>query len=175
MNRVCLIFLVGMPAAGKTYWGEQIATAYDLAFVDLDTYISQQENASIPALFAQYGEHGFREREHKYLKKAIKDADGVTIVACGGGTPFFYDNMSIMKEAGRVVYLQAETRHLIHNLNDCADTRPLLKGKGDLATYLDDMLQKRRQAYEQAHYILQTKDISLTTFAEIISSCTDRP
>jgi shikimate kinase len=97
------------------------------------------------------------------------------VVACGGGTPCFLDNMLLMKEAGTVIYLQADVADLIVNLNTSREMRPLLKGKGDMAAYLEGMLQKRKAIYEQAHYILQTKDISITTFAEIISSCTDRP
>ena len=173
-NSTQIIFLVGMPAAGKTYWGNKIAQKYSLPFIDLDTFIAEQEKASVPALFAQYGEAGFREREQKYLKKIIKSVVTPAVIACGGGTPCFYDNIVVMKEAGIVVYLQADIPWLMSNISNSDEIRPLLKGRGDVSVYLNDLLKKRKSFYEQAHHILHTKDISLLTFDEIITSCINR-
>ncbi len=163
------IFLVGMPAAGKTYWGSKIATEYKLPFIDLDVFIAEQEKASISALFAMYGENGFREREQKHLRKLIRTLPRTTIIACGGGTPCFGDSMELMKQSGRVIYLQADVPWLLNNLKNTNEVRPLLNNRGDMSAYLQDMLDKRKSFYQQAHYILQTKDISLTTFAKIIA------
>lgn len=174
-NSMERIFLVGMPAAGKTYWGAKIAGKYNFDFTDLDIFIAEQEKASISALFAQYGENGFREREHKYLKKIVKTTVTPIIIACGGGTPCFNENMALMKEAGTVIYLQADIPWLMDNINSSDEIRPLLKGRADVAVYLNDLLQKRKHFYEQAHHILQAKDISLLTFDEIISSCINMP
>ena len=169
-----LIFLTGMPAAGKTYWGNKIAQQYQLQFTDLDVFIAEKEAASIQALFAMYGENGFREREHMYLKQIIHKTKEDTIIACGGGTPCFNDNMGLMKKAGIVIYLQADVAYLLQHLKESEEVRPLLNNRGDLSVYLAEMLKKRKGIYEQANYILPTKDISLTTFDEIISSCINR-
>lgn len=168
------IFLVGMPAVGKTWWGERIAVAYGLAFTDLDGYIMEREKASIQALFAQYGEKGFREREAKYLNEITAGKADKTLVACGGGTPCYFNNMTEMKKAGCVVYLKAEIATLVNNITTSNDERPLLKGKADIVSYLDELLRKRSAFYEQAHFILQAEDISLATFAEIMTSCINR-
>ena len=164
-----LVFLVGMPGAGKTYWGEKIAAARKVPFVDLDIFIAEQENASIPALFAMYGENGFREREQRHLKKAIGAAKYDIVVACGGGTPCFGDNMKIMLDAGTVIYLESDVALLLKHLKESTEVRPLLNNRGELGAYLEDLLKKRARFYEQANYILQVKDISLATFAKIIS------
>ena len=168
-NSAKLIFLIGMPAAGKTFWGNKIAQHYKLEFTDLDIFISQKEAASLSALFAKYGENGFREREHKYLNQIINNTKVHTIIACGGGTPCFNDNMSLMKKTGIVIYLQAEVSYLLKNLKDSEEVRPLLNNRGDMSAYLTDLLKKRKGIYEQANYILPTQDISLTTFDKIIS------
>ena len=173
-NSAKLIFLIGMPAAGKTFWGNKIAQQYQLQFTDLDVLISQQEAASISALFAKYGENGFREREHKYLKQIINNTKANAVIACGGGTPCFNDNMSLMKKAGIVIYLEADVQWLLKNLKDSKEARPLLNNRGDLSVYLAGLLKKRKGIYEQANYILPTQDISLTTFEKIISSCINR-
>jgi shikimate kinase len=167
------IFLIGMPGGGKTYWGAALAQGYELKFFDLDAFISAEEKAGIPALFARYGEAGFREKENKNLKKIINISGG-GIVACGGGTPFFYDNMALMKKAGIVIYLQADVETLVRNMQQSNETRPLLKGRDDVAAYLKDLLITRKEVYEQAHIILPVKDVSLATFGEIILSCINR-
>ncbi len=170
-----IVFLIGMPAAGKTYWGQKIAAAYDLPFIDLDKYISQHEQASIPALFAQYGEKGFREREHKYLNQLIKNTLDATVVACGGGAPCHSGNLEIMKNAGEVVYLETPIATIEENLKQSDEIRPLLRGRANLTAYLEDLLFKRFNYYMQAHHILPTKDIAVSTFAQIIQSCTNQP
>ncbi len=168
-NSMQMVFLIGMPGAGKTWWGGKLAAEYQLLFIDLDTFIEQHEKASIPALFATYGELGYREREQKCLQKLVKENKESAIVACGGGTPCFYDNMQLMKEAGVVIYLKAETTTLIRNLNESNCERPLLKGKNNPANFLGKLLKARKAFYEQAHYILQADGISVSTFDEIIS------
>jgi shikimate kinase len=173
-NSPKLIFLIGMPAAGKTFWGDKIAKEYALEFIDLDVFVAQHEKASIPALFAQYGENGFREREHKHFKKLTSNITVHTVIACGGGTPCFHENIQLMKDAGVVIYLQADVPQLLENISNSEEIRPLLKGRGDVGAYLEELLQKRKQVYEQAHHILHTKNISLITFDEIINSCINR-
>jgi shikimate kinase len=159
-----------MPGVGKTTWGRRLAEEYGLHFIDLDVYIEQQEKDSIPGLFTRYGEGGFRELEHNYLRKLIDDNDTIAVVACGGGTPCFYDNMDVMRSAGTVIYLVAGVQELSDNLEKSAEERPLLKGKDDLGRYLAELLEQRTVCYERADHILHTGDISVATFAEIFSS-----
>ncbi len=168
--RIKLLFLVGMPGVGKTYWGNEVAHELGLNFVDLDNFIAAGENASIPALFATYGEKGFREREQAQLKKLIKSLSTNTIVACGGGTPCYSNNMAIIKDAGTAIYLKADIPTLLDQLSRSSEARPLLKNRGNLGTYLASLLETRKVFYNQANHILQTKDISVATFAKIISN-----
>ena len=109
-----------------------------------------------------------------YLKKLIASEKTFTVVACGGGSPCFNNNIQLMKDAGVVIYLQADVPALMARLKHSEEVRPLLRGKPDLAAYLNELLDKRKDVYEQAHYILQSANISLTTFAEMISVCTNR-
>ena len=171
---MALFFLTGMPAAGKTYWGKHIADNLSLRFIDLDAYIESQEGATLPEIFENFGESGFREIEHALLDHLIQSAEGDTVIACGGGTPCFHNNMSMIKQSGKVIYLDVPVQELAGNLAKSPTQRPLLHKTKDVATQLKDMLQHRKHVYEQAHYILPAENISLTTFAEIISQCTNR-
>jgi shikimate kinase len=170
-ERKRIIFLIGMPGAGKTYWGGQIAAAYGLDFVDLDKYTSEQEKASVQAIFASYGEAGFREREHKCLVRLIRHLTAGTVVACGGGTPVYQHNMQLMLNSGVVVYLKARTDLLVRRLKNSDEVRPLLRGKPDVGAYLDALMEVRGSIYERASYILDANSISVVTFAEIVDLC----
>jgi shikimate kinase len=169
-----IIFLIGMPGVGKTTGGNKMAIRHGLSFVDLDTMIEQGEGKTIAELFEQDGESGFRKLERSYLEDIIKVTTTDTIIACGGGTPCFYDNMQVMKDAGTVIYLQADIPYLLNSLIETTAARPLLNNLDDLAAYLAHTLQQRKAIYEQAHHILRIEDISLATFDEIILSCINR-
>lgn len=164
-----MIFLIGMPGTGKTYWAKKIADAYDHELIDMDAYITKKEKTEIATLFEIEGEEGFRKMENMYLERIIAAAADNTVVACGGGTPCFYKNMQMMLDAGQVVYLQSTTEQLVNNLKNDTTVRPLLKNKTNLAAYLDKLLEERKEDYELAQHILQTEDISLTTFEKIIA------
>ncbi len=169
-----LLFLIGMPGAGKTYFGKRAAEAFDLRFIDLDDYIMVEEQCTISALFALYGENGFREKERHSLQRIIETDTGNCIVSCGGGTPCFHSNMELMLGSGKVIYLRAGINYLLANLMKEPSVRPLLNSQEDIAGYLAQLLEGRKSFYEQADYILQAEDISLITFGEIISSCINR-
>ena len=166
------LFLIGMPGAGKTTWGKKAAEALGLDFTDLDEQIVYRFRATIPELFERYGEEGFREREHEVLKRLIANTTSGILIACGGGTPCFYDNLAIMKQSGIVVYLAAATDTILKNLS--ADTgRPLLQGHdaGSLRTHIEELQREREPWYLQAHQTIQAEALENTTFEEIFRSC----
>jgi shikimate kinase len=161
-----------MPGAGKTYWGRRLAIAYGLKFVDLDTFIEEREGKSVTEIFETIGEAGFRINEAEALQDVIADSKSTKIIACGGGTPVFGDNLRLMKETGCVVYLRAELSILAQRLAGELDRRPLLTRDPFLLPTLQQMLDARESFYEQAHYIFDVENLSLTNFEQIIASCT---
>jgi shikimate kinase len=168
-----IVFLIGMPAAGKTYWGTRVADAFNLPFIDLDTFIEQREHQSIPDLFAR-GEGWFRAKEHAALIALISIVKRPTIVATGGGTPCFFNNLKQMHRVGITVYLRTEISTLVARAAADEETRPLLRGKHNATAVLQQMLKERERYYNQANFILQSENISLSTFEEIIRECTNR-
>ncbi len=161
------MFLVGMPGVGKSYWAREVAAAYGRPLVDMDEYIEQRAGITIAQLFEQQGETAFRTLERNTLEQIIQNIPD-SIVACGGGTPCYFDNMELMKKSGRVVYLRSTIPVLIDHLQHVAHKRPLLAGKPHLDSYLHDMLAKRSAFYEKAHHIVDIDTISVTTFAQIL-------
>lgn len=168
-----MLFLIGMPLAGKSYWAGELARHYQLSFTDLDTEIERRVGIPIQDIFKEQGEDGFRKHEQSVLKNLIMKKE-VDIIACGGGTPVFYDNMERMKQHGCVVYLEADTTTLIERFAAATTERPLLKHADNRKEALDELLAQRKNIYEQAHYTLDTNRLSVSNFEQIIASCTNR-
>ncbi len=169
-----LYFLVGMPGVGKTHWGKLWAVEHQLEFIDLDEYIEQTENKTIPEIFREYGEVRFREIERLCLEEIVTLTTENTIIACGGGTPCYHDNMEYMNAHGITIYLEAEPAWIISNLEINPGTRPLLENSEDKVGYITNLLSIRKHVYTQAHYNLLASNFALSIFAEIISPCTNR-
>ncbi|PZF74175.1 shikimate kinase [Taibaiella soli] len=168
------IFLIGMPGVGKTYWGKKLAEHLRMRFVDLDDFIEDREDDSILALFAQQGEEKFREMERNALHAVLADNTVPTVVACGGGTPCFFDNMDKMKEAGCVIFLRAEMDTLLSRLFVDIEFRPLLQADS-VHDKLYQLAGHRMPVYKRAHHILEVETVSVNTFEEIILQCTSEP
>ena len=169
------LFLVGMPGAGKTYWGRLLASQYSFPFVDLDEYIEVQENATIPTLFKEHGADYFRAVEQRCLRKLVGSLEDPHIIACGGGTPCFYENMTFMKHHGVTIYLEESVTTLMTRLQGERAKRPLLEQSLDMEQEFTALLLQRGEYYQQAHYKLVTDNLSTITFGEIIKACINQP
>ena len=88
------IILIGYMGAGKTTVGKALSQSLALPFYDLDWYIEERYRRTIPQIFAENGENGFREIEQKILHE-VAEVENV-IISCGGRTPCFFDNMEYM-------------------------------------------------------------------------------
>ncbi|MBQ7869335.1 MAG: shikimate kinase [Prevotella sp.] len=152
------IILVGYMGAGKTTVGKALAKALNLQFYDLDWYIESRQHKTVPQIFAERGEEGFRKIEHNMLHEVAEFED--VVISCGGGTPCFFDNMDYMNAQGDVVYLKAAPEVLYRHLLMGKTERPLLKGKSpeELITFVTEQLAKREPFYNKARHTL---DVSL--------------
>ena len=159
------VILIGYMGAGKTTVGKALAADLGLTFYDIDWYITMRYHRSVPEIFAERGEEGFRDLERRMLHE-VAEFENV-VVSCGGGTPCFYDNMEYMNSLADTVYLKADPEVLAQHLKMGKGKRPLIEGKTpeELETYIQESLQAREPFYSQAKY---TIDISvLDTFTKI--------
>ena len=138
-----MIFLYGPPGSGKSTIGRIVAQNLELPFFDLDGEIERQAGLSIPEIFSNEGETGFRARESAALQAALTREDGV--VALGGGALLKTENRSLVEACGTVFCLSADLQSLLDRLSVEPEPRPLLEG--DLASSLNVLLAKRRQHY----------------------------
>ena len=145
------VILVGFMGSGKSSLGRSLSKDLDMPFFDLDDVIVAEQGTNIPTIFAKHGETYFREIESKYLKKYIEKYPKL-ILATGGGTACFNDNMALMKEAGFTIYLNASPEILHYRLSKSKHIRPLIQGMhGDkLLDFISSKLVEREVFYKQA-------------------------
>ena len=148
------IILIGYMGAGKTTVGKALSKELNIPFYDLDWYIESRRRKTVPQLFAEVGEAGFREIERSMLHEVAEFED--VIISCGGGTPCFFDNMAYMNQQGQVVYLQASPEVLHGHLLMGKTERPLLKNKSkeELLDFIKVQLKQREPYYTQAQFTL---------------------
>lgn len=149
------VFLLGFMGSGKSHWGRVVAEKTGRPFADLDVLIEERQGKTIPEIFAESGEAGFRELERKYLH-TLADFPP-SIVATGGGAPCFFDNMDWMKRNGLTVYLKTPPEILLERLKKGLDRRPLLKNLNESERYdfVQNLLQERELFYLRADYTLK--------------------
>ena len=139
--------------------GRALASELKLTFIDLDSFLEEKYFRTIPQIFAEEGEEGFRRKERIVLEEVSAFDD--VIVATGGGAPCFFDNMDLMNNSGFCIFLDVNKESLVNRLIHAKNERPLIKGKSlaELGKFIDGMMEKRRPFYEKARYILQGNEI----------------
>lgn len=147
------ILIIGYMGAGKTTLGKVLAKNLGLPFYDLDWYIESRMMKTVPQLFAERGEEGFRKVEHNMLHEVAEFED--VVISCGGGTPCFYDNMEYMNAQGDTVYLKASPEVLYAHLQMGKVERPLLKNKTreEMQAFIQEQLAEREKYYTKARHI----------------------
>lgn len=148
------IILIGYMGAGKTTVGKILAKDLGIPFYDLDWYIETRMRKRVKQIFDERGEEGFRIIEKNMLHEVAEFED--VVLACGGGTPCFFDNMDYMVGQGDVVYLRGTPEVLFRHLKMGKGVRPLLLGKNDeeLLEYIKENVEKREEFYMKANHIV---------------------
>jgi shikimate kinase len=154
------IYLVGMPGSGKTTLGRLLANRIAYDFTDLDELIVEQEQMIIADIFAQKGEDYFREKEQQALHRTFKMSR--CVIATGGGTPCFYDNMEQINAHGLAVFINVPLSLIAGRIERQQQERPLLatEDAADMLERLKILYQKRFPYYDQAEVVVSGMDLN---------------
>lgn len=154
-----LIFLTGFMGSGKTTAGRLLAEGLNYDFIDLDELIEEHEGKAITEIFAEKGEDYFRKTEAEVLDSLLGRTN--LVVALGGGTACFHDNMQKMKSSGITVYLKVSPGILARRLSH-GTARPLVAGKTgtELKNHIRRLLAGREGWYRQSHLIFDADKYS---------------
>jgi len=155
------IFLTGFMGSGKSTAGKKLAKLLRRNFIDLDYYIEQKEKLTVQSLFENFGEAAFRKMEQTCLNEILKNESN-SVVALGGGTVCFENNLEKIKNNGLLIFIDLPAIALAQRLQLSKVKRPLIKNlKGDdLIVFVTNKLNDRKLFYDQAH--ISISGISLT-------------
>lgn len=136
--------LVGMMGAGKSTVAALLGERLGWRVADTDDEIRGWTGRSIPELFMEHGEPGFRELERQVVEELATFHD--LVVSLGGGAVLRDDNVSSLLLTGVIVHLDVPVEVLVDRLREGeADDRPLLGGPGGSE---DDLLERLRSTAE---------------------------
>jgi len=156
--------------SGKTTLAKKLANKMGMQFIDLDELIELRAGKSISDIFAIEGEEKFRLLEHECLKDSVLRENAV--IAVGGGTPCFFDNMDIINRNGVSVYLKMNSAMLVSRLNNSKNKRPLLKdiaNNDELKQRIDELLAVREKYYLQSRLIFEEKNLNVKKIIEMLN------
>lgn len=155
---------------GKTTIGKKLAKLLNYNFVDTDDLFEKKYKLSIEVFFSKYGEKLFREFESKILESTF-ELDN-TIIATGGGTPFYSDAMDKINNSGTSVYLEMPCDEIVKRLEKSIKPRPLVKGKShnELIVAVEKLLSQRLGTYEKAHIKFNVSTPDIDRLREILAT-----
>ena len=166
------IYLIGYMGVGKSSTAKCLSEILEMPVIELDQVIEDYCKKTIPEIFDDIGEEGFRSLETLLLATSITgshvpyDLLKGAIFSCGGGVPLSDVNVIAMQNSGIVVWLNASPEEVFKRLSkekplddstnnpaesdgDITNGRPLLRGKMNL-TDIQEMMALREPYYEDA-------------------------
>jgi len=164
------IFIIGFMGSGKTTLGKKIAHALGYEFSDLDQYIESMAAQTISSIFEQQGESEFRKLESECLSHY--DHKKYMVIATGGGTPCYNDNMDKMLGLGCCVYIKMPEGALLQRLQNARPNRPLLSGLNnhELQQFIHDTLMQRESYYLRSHMVFDGMKLSTPSLISLLKN-----
>jgi shikimate kinase len=136
------IFLIGMPGAGKSTLGVQLAKFRAQRFIDTDLLIQEHVGASLQQICDQQGYLKLREYEEHILLSANFDN---AVVATGGSVVYSEMGMQRLASIGPRLYLQISLSTMRQRIGTAAN-RGLAQAPG---TSFDSLYHERSPLYEK--------------------------
>ena len=156
-------------ASGKTTAAKKLAKKLDVGFVDLDKEVVRSEGMSIPEIFKIKGELGFRKLERRELRKWINKDNYV--MACGGGTPCYFESMDEMNAAGVTIYLQMTAKAVVDRVQTAKEERPILKGLSEdkMLKKVAFQIEKREAFYTRAEWTINGVNLDIDELVGMVN------
>ncbi len=155
--------------SGKSYCGRLLSEKLKIDFFDLDEQVVSREGKAITEIFASESEEYFRLREKEILYD-ITGRNENFVMACGGGTPCYFNNIEFMNNSGTTVWINTPMEILYERLIHDKNHRPLISKLPDeqLKAYIKKKFADRRIYYEQASITIEEEPLDLDTLVQKI-------
>jgi shikimate kinase len=163
------IFFIGFMASGKTHWGKLVSEKVRIPFFDLDEQIVTHEGKSIVEIFKESGEEYFRLLE-KDILHIITESHENFVMATGGGTACFYNNIEYMNRSGTTIWINTTLDLLYQRLLEQKEVRPLMRSltNEQLRGFIIKKYSDRKIYYEQAEIVVDDDPMMLENLVQKI-------
>ena len=148
-------FLIGMPGSGKSTMAKYISSISDLNYKDLDDEIEKKEGRTINEIFQIENENYFRNKESQILNDIILK-ENKFILATGGGTPCFNNNIRLINKSGISIFLNTSIDKIIERVKR-KDKRPLFYKK-NIKELVKNMYNNRIKFYSMSTYSVENNN-----------------
>jgi shikimate kinase len=146
------IALIGFMGTGKSTVGQLVAEQLGFRFVDTDHLIEERTGKTIPRIFQEAGEAGFREIERQVLEEMGQWRR--CVIATGGGLAAQPGNLERLKQHALVVCLWASPETIWERVRHQGH-RPLLQTP-DPEQRIRELLAQREPYYRQADLLIRS-------------------
>ena len=152
-----IISLVGYMGSGKSHISKILSDKINFKLIDLDKEISRRNKLTIPEIFEKKGEIYFRKLERETLEEILATQENI-ILSLGGGTPVYYNNMEIINNSSKSVFLRASIATLVERISKQKEKRPLIAKISDenLPEFIAKHLFERNIFYNKAQFNINT-------------------
>lgn len=148
------VVLVGLMGVGKTTVGRRLAARLNRPFMDADEEIERSAGRSIPEIFADFGEQGFRDGERRVIAR-ILESPRPMVLALGGGAFVQAPVRALVKTCAVSIWLRADLDTLMERVGRRPGARPLLETE-DPREVMARLIEARAPAYGQADIIVDS-------------------
>ncbi|MFC4685509.1 shikimate kinase [Epilithonimonas pallida] len=152
-----IISLLGYMGSGKSHVSKNLSKKLNFPLIDLDQKISEEHQLSIPEIFQNKGEIFFRKEEKRILKSILNERSNV-ILSLGGGTPVYYNNMDLINQFSKSIFLRASVKTLTERIMLQKNSRPLIARleDNDIPEFIAKHLFERNPFYGKSHFTIDT-------------------
>ena len=146
-----------MPGSGKSYICNKLAEKLPhYTAIDTDSLIEKTSGMKISEIFEKFSEDYFRKLEYDTIKLVSTGKN--KIISIGGGAFENPDNRITLLNFGKVFYLKSNLDVLYYRISG-ENSRPLLNCENPKKA-LENLLKKREENYQKAHYIIDTDSMT---------------
>lgn len=142
------VFLCGFMGCGKSALSDALSKKLNCPAIDMDEYIVEKMQMTIPEIFEKYGEQYFRKLEENAVCE-LRDKGG--IVACGGGTMQNDKNSENAKEKGEIIYIDQTFEVCYSRIKDDTNRPLVVKNTKE---QLEEIYKKRSDIYKKNSTVL---------------------
>jgi len=147
------LYIIGMPASGKTTIGKWLAEKMGVGFLDIDEAIVEKTGLSIYQYFKEFGEESFRNLETQILRES--DQIEKRIISCGGGTVAHSDNMKWVLNHGLTLFLNTDQEIILQRIQNSFALRPMFESLS-----VEEIRKKLQEIHEnRVNFFSQSKII----------------